>query len=98
MLITHCDIPRGSYPQTFDANRQAFEGPVIHVTEATGGEWFGINSKKVGRNHIGGWKCSVSCAHASEFTQTLSGSGTRRIETVKSLLGSLSVELEMVSW
>ena len=92
MLITHCDIPRGSYSQTFDTNRQAFVGPVIHVTEATRGERFRSNGKKVGRNHIGCWKCSVSCAYASEFAQTLSRSGARRIETVKSLLASLSVE------
>ena len=65
---------------------------MVHITEATGGERFGINGKKVGRNHIGCWKCGVSRTYASEFAQTLSRSGTRRIETVKSLLASLSVE------
>ena len=63
----------------------------MYMAAATGGERFGINGKKVGRNHTGCWECSVSRTYASEFAQTLSRSGIQRIETVKSLLTSVSV-------
>ena len=92
IIVTHCDIPRGSYSQTFDTNICAFVLPGIHISEATGGERFEINGKKVGRNHMGCWKCSVSCTYVSEFAQTLSGSGSQRIETVESLLTRLSLK------
>ena len=96
MYATHlsglCENFQSSHPQTFDTNRRAIEGPMIHLTKTTRGKRMGTDAKKVGRNRIRCWERRVCCAYASELAQALSGSGTRRIETVESLLASLSVQ------
>ena len=48
----NCKIFLRSHSQTFDTNRRAIEGPLIHLTKAAGVERTGLNDKKVGKNRI----------------------------------------------
>ena len=86
--ITHLLRPlRGLidiHPHMFDTNPRTVEGPVVHIGETPGAEWFSIDIK-VRQNHVGSREYPLGATHPSEFAQTLPKSIAGRFKTIESL-------------
>ena len=76
----------GTHPHAFDVNPRIIERPLVPIAKTSRGEWVGKNIEMIGRECVRRREYPPRTAYSSEFSQTLSESGTGGIEIIESLI------------